>query len=427
MTGGVTFEAAVSPTPENAGVAIARQAIHDRWKRVVGYALLLRSADGRDVLDDEERAATRVIVDTFTAIGVSAIAGEQPAHVRVPRRFLLEMHALALPADRVVLEIPDPDPDDGPLHAAVERLAGQGYRISLVCSLQAPIPVELARLADSVKIDVTELDNAEIDACAERYAPIATTLIASGVDTPALLARCRAAGFDHFQGFFLCTPDIVEGQVPPTGRVADLRALAGLYSQATFEELEATISRDVGLSYRLLRYLNSAYFNLARRVVSVREAIMLLGVDAARRWATLITLSGAEDTPHELTVTALVRARLCELIGRRDPDANAEAFFTVGLFSVVDAIANAPLTQVLEALPLTEDIHAALVEQRGPMGDALAAVLDYERGNLDAAAQRLPGVTLSDLYLDAVGWADATSSALRSTTVTSASTTSGAN
>jgi EAL and modified HD-GYP domain-containing signal transduction protein len=429
----VTFEVAASPTPDDAGVAIARQAIHDRWTRVVGYALLLRGAGGRDVLDDEERAATRVIVDTFTAIGVSAIAGDRPAHVRVPRRFLLEMHALALPADRVVLEIPDPDPDDGALHAALERLAAQRYRISLVCGPRAPVPVALARLAESVKIDVAGLGDAEIDACVERYGPVAAGMIASGVDTPPLLARCRAAGFDHFQGFFLCTPDIVEGQVPPTGRVADLRALAGLYSQATFEELEQTIARDVGLSYRLLRYLNSAYFNLARRVASVREAIVMLGVHAVRRWATLIALSGTEDTPHELTVTALVRARLCELIGRQGPaangeaEANGEAFFTVGLFSVVDAIANAPLAKVLDALPLTEDVHAALVEHRGPMGDALAAVLDYERGNLDAVARRLPGVALSDLYLDAVGWADATSSVLRSTTLTSASTTSGAN
>lgn len=423
----MSTEAAAAPTPHDAAVAITRQAIHDRWTRVVGYALLLRGAGGRDVLEDQEREATRVIVDTFTAIGVSAIAGERPAHVRVPRRFLLEMHALALPVDRVVLEIVDPDPADPALLAVIERLAAQRYRISLACGPLAPIPPAMARLADSVKVDVTDLDEAEIDACAAHYAPLGATLIAAGVDTPALLACCRAAGFDHFQGHFLCTPDVVEGQAPPTARVADLRALAELYTLATFEELEETISRDVGLSYRLLCYLNSAYFNLAHRVSSVREALMLLGMHAVRRWAALIALSGTDDTPHELTVTALVRARLCELVGRQDPDANPEAYFTVGLFSVVDAIAGAPLAQVLEALPLTEDVHGALTEHRGPMGDALAAVLAYERGDLAAVAQILPGMGLSDLYLDAVGWADATSSVLRATTLTSAETTSGAN
>lgn len=421
----MSLEAAPAPLPGVAPVAIARQAIHDRWTRVVGYALLLRGSGGREVADDAEQAATRVIVDTFTAIGVASIAAEQPAHLRVPRRFLLEMHALALPADRVVLEVAEPDPDDAALHAVLERLAAQRYRISLVCGPRATISPQLARLADSVKVDVSGLSPAEIEEAVVHHARAGATLIAAGVDTQALLARCRTAGFDRFQGFFLCTPDLVEGQAPPTARVADLRALAGLYAQTTFEELERTIERDVGLSYRLLTYLNSAYFNLARRVASVREAIVLLGMHAVRRWATLIALSGTEDTPHELTVTALVRARLCELIGRDDGD--AEACFTVGLFSVVDAIARAPLAQVLEGLRLTAEVQRALTAHEGPMGAALAAVLSYERGDLEAAGRHAPGVPLSDLYLDAIGWADATSGTLRSTTATSASTTSGAN
>jgi EAL and modified HD-GYP domain-containing signal transduction protein len=426
----MSFEAAAPPLPADAPVAIARQAIHDRWTRVVGYALLLRDASGREIAagDDEERAATRVIVETFTGIGVAAIAGEQPAHVRVPRRFLLELHALALPPERVVLEIADPGPDDAPMHAVLERLATQRYRISLVCDPRGPAPLELARLAESVKLDVHDLDERELEDCAERYGRVSDLLIAAGVDTPALRRQCRAAGFRQFQGFFLSTPDVVAGGAPPSGAVGELRALAGLYAQSTFEELERTISRDVGLSYRLLTYLNSAYFNLARRVASVREALVLLGMQAVRRWATLIALSGAQDTPHELTVTALVRARLCELISREaDGDVDPEAYFTVGLFSVVDAIAQTPLAQVIDALPLTEEARAALVERRGPMGDALAATVAFERGELDEVARRLPGVAVSDLYLSAVGWADATSGVLRTTTLTSAETTSGAN
>lgn len=438
MTGRMSLEAAADPAreptaadPRAAGdptsVAIARQAIHDRWTRVVGYAVLLRGRDGRPVADEDEQAATRAIVDTFTALGVAAIAGEQPAHLRVPRRFLLEMHALALPAERVVLEIAEPDPADSTLQAVLDRLAAQRYRISLAVGATAPLPRELARIADSVKVEVGGLTPEQIEEAVVHHAPAGATLIAAGVDTHALLAQCRTAGFDHFQGFFLCTPDVVEGQAPPTARVADLRALAGLYGQATFEELEQTISRDVGLSYRLLTYLNSAYFNLARRVASVREAIVLLGVQAVRRWATLIALAGADDTPHELTVTALVRGRMCELIGRDHEGADPEACFTVGLLSVVDAIARAPLAQVLDQLPLTDEVQQALTDHVGPMGAALAAVLAYERGDLVAASRHAPGAPLSDLYLDALGWADATSGVLRSTTRTSAATTSGAN
>jgi EAL and modified HD-GYP domain-containing signal transduction protein len=434
MNGWMSVDAIPTPLPyDDAPVAIVRQAIHDRWTKVVGYALLLRDIRSRPprlLADDEEQAATRVIVEAFTGIGIAAISGDLPAHVRVPRRFLLELHPLALPPERVVLEVADPAPDDASLRAVLDRLATQRYRISLVCDPRSPAPLELAPIAESVKMDVGGLADAELRDSAERFARMSDTLIAAGVDTPALRQRCRAAGFSQFQGFFLSTPDIVAGHVPPSARVGELRALADLYAQSTFEELEQTIARDVGLSYRLLTYLNSAYFNLARRVASVREAIVLLGMQAVRRWATLIALSEAQDTPHELTVTALVRARLCELISRdvdRGVEAEPEAYFTVGLFSVVDALVEAPLAQVIEALPLTDETRLALIEHRGPMGAALAATLAYERGELDVVAERQPGVAVADLYLSAIGWADATSGVLRATTRTSAETASGEN
>jgi len=441
MTRAMSADSVPEALPADAPLAIARQAIHDRWTRVVGYALQLRGADGRDLaaLDDEERTATRTIVETFTAIGVPSLAGEHPAHVRVPRRFLLEMHALALPPERVVLEVADPGPDDAPMHAALERLVAQRYRVCLVCDPRGPVPLELARLAESVKLDVGTLTDAELHDCAARFGRAYPTLIAAGVDTPALRELVLAAGFDRLQGFFLSTPDLVAGAAPPSGRIGELRALAGLYAHSTFEELEETISRDVGLSFRLLTYLNSAYFNLPRRVASVREALVLLGMQAVKRWATLIALSGAQDTPHELTVTALVRARLCELIRREspagagagegvpEPEPDPEAYFTVGLFSVVDAIAQAPLAQAIDGLPLSEEARAALLEHRGRMGDALAATIAWERGRLDVVAERAPGLPLGDLYLSAVAWADATAGVLRSTTRTSAATTSGAN
>ncbi|HEU4701205.1 MAG TPA: HDOD domain-containing protein [Conexibacter sp.] len=429
----MSVDAVTAALPADVPVAIARQAIHDRWTSVVGYALLLRApAAGAVSADDEERAATRVIVETFTGIGVGALAGEHPAHVRVPRRFLLELHALALPPERVVLEVAEPGADDTALHAVLERLAERRYRICLVCDPRGPVPLALARHVESVKLDVGGLDDAELTDCVARFARLSDTLIAAGVDTPAMQQRCLAAGFDQLQGFFLSTADeVVAGAAPPTERVGELRSLAGLYAQGTFEELEQTISRDVGLSYRLLTYLNSAYFNLPRRVGSVREALVLLGTQAVRRWATLLVLSDVRDTPHELTITALVRARLCELIAKQqpagDPPTEPEAFFTVGLFSVVDAIARAPLSQLIDALPLSEEARAALVQLRGPMGDALAATIAYERGDTETVVRRLPGVPVGDLYLSAVGWADATCGVLRETTRTSAETTSGEN
>jgi c-di-GMP phosphodiesterase len=421
-------------THATSGVAIARQPIHDRDRRVVGYELLFRGSGDDSPGAGDERTTTSVIVETFTGIGVEAIAGRQPAHVRVSRRFLLELHAFALPADRVVLEVDAPQEDDAALLAVLARLAAQRYKVSLACDPAAPERPIQRQLADSVKVDVTGLNEAQIAMLARRLRPTGATLIAAGVDTPALLQQCRAAGFDRFQGFFFCTPHVVRTQALPTAGIAQLRTLAGLYAADTsFEQFEQIIARDVGLSYRLLCYLNSAFFGLRREVASVREGLTLLGMRSVRRWATLMALSGTEDTPHELTVVALMRGRMCEAIGRATTGGEStagadDAFFTVGLLSVMDAIMGAPLEQVLEALPLAEPSRAALLHREGAMGAALCAVLAYERGDLAEAQRHAPGIPLGEVYLSAISWADAAADGMvRSTTLTSASTTSGAN
>lgn len=405
-------ELADIPLPRADGVAIARQAIHDRWQRTIGYALLFCGLP--DV--DAEQAVAAAIVETFTGIGLGALVGRRRAHVRVSHRFLLEGQPFALPPDRVVLELPAPDRRDEPVLSVLEQLSAQRYRVVLVCDPRAPVPPPtVARFSHGVKLDVCGLGSDELAVCAQRYLTAFETLYADGVDTPAQLRHCRAAGFHAFQGFHYCEPDLIPTQAPPSTHVAQLRALADLYAPAiTFEEFERVITRDVGLSYRLLCYLNSAFFNLPRKVASVREALTILGMRAVRRWATLVALSTPARKPNELTTAALLRARLCELIGRRHPttEVGADAFFTVGLFSLVDALVDAPLERALAALPLSDAVRAAVLERRGPMGEALAAVAAYERGDMATVARLLPGVPLARLYVAALRWADAACDAL---------------
>jgi c-di-GMP phosphodiesterase len=190
------------------------------------------------------------------------------------------------------------------------------------------------------------------------------------------------------------------------GGLASLQTLAELTAaDASFEDLERTIGADVGLSLALLRYVNSAFFSLPREVDSVREALTLLGTKAVRRWATVMALSAIPDAPEELVALALLRARMCEMMGGTTTDEERERLFTVGLFSVADALLDARMEDVLAGLPFSEEIVAALLRHEGPKGQLLAAVLDYERGhfpeNLGA-----DGVPIADAYLGALQWAD---------------------
>src|SRR5262249_27089749 len=229
------------------------------------------------------------------------------------------------------------------------------------------------------------------------------TLVATGVATADEFTRCRLLGFSHFQGDFFARPS---GERGGRGAVASLQALGELTaSDASFEQLETIIGADVALSVGLLRHVNSAFFALPRKIDTVREALTLLGVRAVRRWATVVALSSVPEAPDQLVALALLRGRMCELLGGAGAgDEDRDRLFTVGLFSVADPLLDAPMEQILRELPFSEDMVSALLRFEGRKGRILATTLRYEQGHFP----ELDGdpVELADAYLQALKWAD---------------------
>lgn len=229
-------------------------------------------------------------------------------------------------------------------------------------------------------------------------------LVATDVDDADEFTRCRVLGFSHFQGGFFARPRGGDG--PGTGALASLHALSELTAAgASFEDLERIIGADVGLSVALLRHVNSAYFALPRKIDSVREALSLLGTKAVRRWATVVALSSAAEAPDQVVALALLRARMCELLGANQDDDDRDGLFTVGLLSVADALLDAPMESVLAGLPLSDEITGALLRHEGRRGRILGTVLRYEQGRFPTDGE--PG-ELAEAYLEALRWADDT-------------------
>jgi c-di-GMP-related signal transduction protein len=203
--------------------------------------------------------------------------------------------------------------------------------------------------------------------------------------------------------------EILEGQVIDDeliGLVADLKRQGYRVALDDFEY--STDSHpllklaDVALSLRLLRYINSAYFGTRHEVSSIGQALALLGLENLRRCATLSIFAGVDDKPAELTVTALIRARFCELAGGRTTGADPSKLFAVGLFSVVDALLDTPIEEVLASIPFPRDMSRALIAHQGEMGALLDCVIALEAGDFDRAHSLLAAG--ADRYLEAIGW-----------------------
>ncbi|GIX48625.1 MAG: histidine kinase [Candidatus Tectimicrobiota bacterium] len=395
-------------------VFVGRQPIYDRQLDVFAYELLFRSGEANQArFVDGDLATSQVILNTFLEIGLDTIVGQKRAFINLTRGFLLQDCSHVFPAKRVVLEVLEDVHVDAELLAAVRRLAAAGYTIALDDFVYHERLRPLVELADIVKVDVLALDRETLREHVARLRPYGVRLLAEKVETQDDFAYCKDLGFDYFQGYFFCKPDVVRGQRRPANRLTLLQLLARLQDpEMEFGELEALVSRDVVLSYKLLRVVNAAFYG-TRKVDSLHQALLLLGTRVIASWASMILLAGIDDKPHELMLTALVRAKMCELLALATAQANPATSFTVGLFSALDALLDAPMADILRSLPLTEEVARALLAHEGLLGQTLRCVLGYERGAWDdMPTLGLPPHRVRDAYLQALHWATETSSLL---------------
>jgi EAL and modified HD-GYP domain-containing signal transduction protein len=379
-------------------VLIARQPIFDLGLDVVGYELLFRGANQNvAVISDHDEATSTVVINAFTEFGLDTIVGDRRAWINVSRDFLLQGFAKALPRGRVVLELLEDQLIDNVLIEALEDHRVRGYQIALDDYVGSDALAPALEHVDIVKVDILGRDRAAVEDDLARLAPHDLRIVAEKVETREDHEYCLELGIGLFQGYFFCKPERMEARSVAPNRLSILQLVAALQDpKIEIAQLEALVSRDIALSYRLLRYINSAFFGLRREVDSIGRALMLLGIDNVKRWATLSIFAGVDEKPRELIETALVRARFCELAG----EGNRDQLFTLGLFSVVDALMDAPMEDVLGSMPFPEEMRAALISREGPKGELLAAAVSLERGEFVPALDEF-----GSAYVEAIAWA----------------------
>ena len=396
-------------------IYIGRQGIFDCNMGIYGYELLYRSSMHNDAgTFNGDNATSQVVVNAFMEMGLEQVVGSHLAFINLTRNFLIGEHPLPLPKEKVVLEVLEDIPIDAALVNGVHALAEQGYTIALDDCVYSDCLSSLLEYAQIVKIDIQALGIDKVRQHVAQFRKYPVKLIAEKVETQAEYDICRDLGFDYFQGYFLCLPRVLTGQSIPDNHLANLRLLTKLQDPEILPgDLEKVISHDLALSYKLLRYINSAFFGLPRKVESIHQALVYIGNRAIRTWVTLLVLRGIQDKPNALTITALARAKMCELLSGLKGSNDAESNFTVGLFSVVDAMMDMPLERILKSLPFSDVVHNALLHQQGTLGAALSCVIAYERGEWDRVAfAGLSADSIATAYLDSIAWADEVSGSL---------------
>ena len=371
------------PTTAPDNVYVGRQPIFDRNLKVYAYELLYRSAaqtNRADIgPDDGDSATTQTIINTFTEIGLDKLVLNKLAAINLTEKFLLEDNRIPFSPNQVILEVLEDIPVTPLVINAVAKLAKAGYTIALDDYIYNPAHAPLLHLANIAKIDLSRLSTDEIQQHVAQLRQYDIQLLAEKIETPEDFILCSNLGFEYFQGYFLSRPQIISAEKMPTNRLTIMNLLAVLHNpDSETEDLTEAINTDVTTSYKLLKMINSAAFNLPRKVESIQHGILLLGRRQLASWASMLALNTLNDRPAEILRTAMIRAKMCELLAEAAKVKPVESFFTVGLFSALDLIMQRPLPKLLEPLPLSSEIVGALLYHKGKLGEALSCVMAYE-------------------------------------------------
>ena len=403
--------AAGAPAPDGRCRYVARQPVLTGDEKVFGYELLFRDGVENYFRESDSDHASRHTLDTSLQIGLEVLCDGRRGFINCTREVLLKDYMTLLPSPLAVAEVLENVPPDDLVIAALQRLKQAGYMVALDDFSLNDERAPLTDFADILKVDMRQTSMEDAAAIVKRYGPWKCRMLAEKVETREEFNAAKKAGFVYFQGFFFRRPEVLRAREIPANGLNYLRLLRAVsQTEVDVRELENIIKSEASVCYRLLHYLNSAAFGIHNEIHSIRHALTLLGEREVRRWVRLVaTLTVGEKRSSELVVSAMVRARFCELLAPKVPHGESDLFL-MGLLSMVDAILEIPMVRVVEAIPVDHQTKAVLLGAASQLRPLYDLMLARESGDWAASAQLSRQLSLSEsevaeAYWQAMQWA----------------------
>ncbi len=394
---------------------IARQPVFTAQEKVFAHELSFG-------FNPTELLADPAAMDNLPAdIAVSLFAGvdlpgrrKRRVLVEIAPSLLTEKAVNRLSKKTAILQLSEAFVPTGEQIEALKRLKGDGFRIAIgAFALEGDLQ-EMAVLADIILVDFTDLAESDL-----RLIPIwcgrqRIQTLAHSLITRESFELAKTLKYDYFHGPFFYEAKIVSRDTIPGFKLNYLRLLQEINrADISFTKLDEIIKQDVSLTYKLLKYINSAAFGLRDEIESIKHALSMLGTRQVAKWASMVAMTNmGKDLPEEALVTCVLRGRFLEQLGNRlGHIGRGDDLFFMGIFSMIDLFFGRPKEEVLKDIPIRVDVKSALLGGEGPFKNLYNAVLAYEEGEWDPlhthlATLGMPEEEVPDLYFEALDWTE---------------------
>ena len=390
-------------------ILLARQPIFTKNRDVAAYELLFRDDSGEFVSGlNEDETTVNVLLNTFASVIDERTNRPAPVYLKVTDAFLLEHEIPDLPKDRFIIEILGSSQISEQVISRVQQLVDEGFAVALAdYDPDDPRFTPLLSIVHIIKLDVQKLGFELIADLVKRLRTYGVDLLADKVETDSEFRQCVELGFEYFMGYFLSRPELVHGRKVKGNKLVLLELLQEFDNPgADAKSLEALALKDPELTFKILRLVNSASLNLSREVSSLSHAIALLGMEQVKRWVMLFLTSSDGEKPMELTRMMLQRGRMCEVLAELLERNEPMNYFFVGLLSQLDALLGIPLPELIQQVPLEQELKLALTERQGEQGQLLDDVCLFEQGKFERISAELPKQFFDVSYRHSIEWAN---------------------
>lgn len=397
---------------------LGRQPILDRRQQVVGYELVLRQVSERAARRQDDALSLmydEMLLQCIADLNVERLLGDRQVFIALSPVSLDSPLLDRLPAKGMVLAV-ELDAESGEEHRhRLAELIDRGYRLALDDFVFSPEMASLLHLAHFVRFRIPRFDAIELGKQVVAVLKGASPeLMAAEVETEEDFEACRKLAFHFYQGHYFTRPDGTPAQRVDSDRVLVMDLLNKVMARAEISELEEGFKHDAMLSYKLLRYINSAGCGVGQEIRSIAHALFILGYEQLYRWLTLLlfTSGKTDERSKAIMKNALVRARLTETLGSKKLGHPLdEGLFIVGVFSLLDALLHMPMEKILAHLHLPEPIVVALLSRQGvyaPYLELAIACEDFDQEKIRELAEKcgLDADTVNVAHVQALVWAE---------------------
>ena len=404
---------------------LGRQPILNRAQQIVGFELLFRSAESLlcASFQDTHVASASVILNALSDFGFQDVLGRHKGFFNVTYDMLMSDAVELLPKEQVVIELLETIMVDENVVERCRTLKSLGFTLALDDHVYSPDFAAIYQLVDIVKLDVLEIPPEELPGIVAKLRAWPLTLLAEKVESAEEYAVCSELGFDLFQGYYFARPVVLKQNRVDVGKLTMLQLMEQVMAETEISEIEETFKQNPGLTYNLLRLVNSVAIGLRVRIKTLRHALMVLGLEQLKRWITLALYAsnGSSGAQSPLLEIAAMRGKLLELLVQSLPNPggkeHSDRAFMAGILSLIDVLFEVSMDELVEKLNLVDDVRDALLQRSGGLGQLLQLAEKLEQADFPAVNRHLEqcGISLDQLLaaqLETITWSDRLSAAL---------------